>query len=198
MDAAPHLFEPFFSTKGAGRGLGLFASRSIIRAHQGDLTILSVKDRGTIARIALPSSPLSKAPSARPSRSTAAWKGSGTVLVVDDEHFVRTIVRQMLETIGFTVETAYDGQEAVKLVRRNPTGVQLVLLDLTMPHMNGESAFREIRHVAPEVKVVLMSGYRAKDVAARFETTAPDGFIQKPFTTQDIMETIRAVLEPTP
>ncbi|MCU0660908.1 MAG: response regulator [Myxococcota bacterium] len=195
-DAAPHLFEPFFSTKGAGRGLGLFASRSIVQYHRGDLAVKRAQTKGTVVSIALPSVASSRAPAMHPSRVAPSWKGSGTVLVVDDEHFIRTIVRQMLENIGFKVETAYDGQEAVNMVRRDPKAIRLVLLDLTMPHMDGESAFREIRNITRDVKVVVMSGYRARDIAARFETTPPDGFIQKPFDTQDIMETIKRVLEP--
>ena len=114
-----------------------------------------------------------------------------TVLVVDDEETVRTVTARILETLGFAVVLAVDGREALEIYRREPARFTLVLLDLTMPHMDGEETFRQLRHLNPGVKVVLMSGFNQQEAVSRFTGKGLAGFVQKPFEVGSIMAAVR-------
>lgn len=186
------IFDPFFTTKFTGRGLGLAAVLGIIRGHKGALKVYSELDRGTTFKILLPCSDataekiLSAPPMAEP-----VWRGQGTVLVVDDEETVRTVTARILETLGFTVVLASDGREALEIYRREPSRFAIVLLDLTMPHMDGEETFRQLRHLNPGVRVVLMSGFNQQEAVSRFTGKGLAGFVQKPFEVGSIMSAVR-------
>jgi two-component system, cell cycle sensor histidine kinase and response regulator CckA len=119
------------------------------------------------------------------------FRGSGTVLVVDDEESVRTVAARILERLGFKTALAADGREAVDLFRADPARFDLVLLDLTMPHMDGEETFRQLRMINPSVRVLLTSGFNQQEAINRFAGKGLAGFLQKPFELADLVRLIR-------
>ena len=124
-----------------------------------------------------------------------AWRGDGTILVVDDEPHIRAGAAQVLERTGFTVLTAADGREAVAVFRRARGDVRAVLLDLTMPHMDGAATARELRQIRPDVRIVLSSGYTKEEATRQFTDRDLVGFLQKPYALKDLVATIRTTLE---
>ncbi|MBW4054534.1 MAG: transporter substrate-binding domain-containing protein [Proteobacteria bacterium] len=185
------LFDPFFTTKFTGRGLGMSAVLGIVRGHKGAIKIYSEKEKGTSFKILLPAS-------GRPAilfnsdNHTDHWQGSGTVLLVDDEETVRGIGAEMLKELGFTVVTADDGREALEVFKSMPE-VGFVILDLTMPHMDGEQCFRELRQLQADVKVIMSSGYNQQEVTQKFAGKGLAGFVQKPYRLSTLKEVIRSL-----
>jgi two-component system, cell cycle sensor histidine kinase and response regulator CckA len=192
-----HLFEPFFTTKFTGRGLGMSAVLGIVRGHKGTLNVKSVVGQGTTFEILLPPSDKgAKADNEQKPALPAVWRGSGLVLLVDDEESIRRLGATMLERMGFDVITAADGLEAVGLYQREAGRVSLVLLDLTMPHMDGEETFHALREIDPGVRVVMASGYSGHEIEARFGGQGLLGVIQKPYTMAALRGTLSRALGP--
>ena len=123
------------------------------------------------------------------------WRGSGTVLVVDDEDHVRNVTEMMLAQFGLNVVGASDGVEAVELIREKGTAFDLVVMDLTMPRMSGEQAFLEMRKLQPELKVVMTSGYNEADAITELQNQDIFGFLQKPFDLEKLIATVRQAVE---
>jgi PAS domain S-box-containing protein len=188
------VFEPFYSTKFAGHGLGLAAVLGIVRAHRGAIKIYSEPGRGTTFKLLFPAIAEGYHEPEKSGDKVSAWRGSGLALVVDDEETVRAVAARSLESLGFTALTASDGAEGVRVFREHAGALRLVLLDLTMPHMNGEEAYRELHRINPAVPVVLMSGFTEKDTIDRFAGKALAGFIQKPFARDHLQAKLHAVL----
>ena len=123
------------------------------------------------------------------------WRGSGTVLVVDDEDVVRAVARMMLEFVGYTVLVASDGVDAVEVFRQHADEISVVLLDMSMPRMNGEQTFDAIRAIRPDARVILSSGYQERETIERFSGKGLAAFLPKPYQFQALLRKIREVTQ---
>jgi PAS domain S-box-containing protein len=194
------VFDPFFSTKFTGRGLGLAAVLGIVRGHGGAVRIDSQIGRGTTIRVLLPA----LEPEATSRRSMPADRAaeagrrpefSGTVLLVDDEEPVRALGRRMLERLGLGVITAADGEQAVATFKRRRAEISCLVLDLTMPRMDGEAALEQIRRLDEQVPVVMSSGYDESKLAERLGRRRSVSFIQKPYRMEDLRRVLLPLFE---
>ena len=200
-DIRERIFEPFFTTKFTGRGLGLSAVAGIVQAYHGSIKIYTELGKGTSFKIFFPA--INAKTSHRNTTSythyTQEQQKSETnkkqILVVDDEKLVRDTVKNMLEIGGYQVLLATNGEEAIDTYTRNQDKIDLVILDMSMPVMDGEETFRELRRINPEVKVILTSGYNEKDVLERFIGKGLTGFIQKPFILSAFLEIIKSLID---
>ena len=192
-DVLPKIFDPFFTTKRSGRGLGLCAMIGILRGHHAGLNICSEPGKGSTFKVFFPAG-ARDADSLPPPVPAVATASRGIVLVVDDEASLRRVLAEMLRDQGFQASEAANGLEAVAFVQEHRSDVALVLMDMTMPKMNGEEAFRAIQSLEPRLPVILCSGYNEQEAVQRFLGKGLAGFLQKPFGQGALENAVRAAL----
>jgi two-component system, cell cycle sensor histidine kinase and response regulator CckA len=197
-DEIGQIFEPFFTHKFTGRGLGLPVVLGILHAHSGGLVVESRRGQnsGSTFRAYLPVSHEAVAPPLPAAAPTDAAALSGGVLIVEDEAVLRATLRRRLERMGFTVLDAGDGLEAMEVFRRHQADIRLVLCDLTMPHMNGWETLAALRRLAPALPIVLMSGYDETHVMDQNDGRRADGFLAKPYEVERLRQVLAAALGP--
>ncbi len=172
------------------------ATLGIVRGHNGAIQLDTKPGVGTTVTAFFPV--VEAVEAAQPGKADSPvgeWRGSGTVLVVDDEEPVRAVAQAVLEKWGFDVVQAADGQEALAVFQQQADAICAVLLDFTMPQMNGDEAFLEMHRNRPSIPVILMSGYAEEDTVSEFTEQGLAGFIHKPFQPSMLMEKLRGVLE---
>ena len=190
-ETVSRIFDPFFTTKFAGRGLGLSAVMGIVRSHHGALKVYSAPGQGTTFKVLFPAVAQTAPAPEPPVRELA--RGKGTVLFVDDEEIVRSTAEPALRHLGYDVVLAENGLEAVEIVTAQAARLSAVILDRTMPILNGDEAFHRIREIAPRLPILLSSGYNESQ---SLKANGPSGFIQKPYTVRALAEALKAVLQP--
>jgi two-component system, cell cycle sensor histidine kinase and response regulator CckA len=194
-EVLPKIFDPFFTTKFTGRGLGMAAVLGIVRGHRGAISIRSVKGEGTVFTLLFPAVSAASDCGSRGGEPAAAGitRGSGTILLVDDEERIRTLAQEMLQALGYRVLLACNGREAVEVYAEHRGEIGCVLLDLTMPEMDGEQTFVALRCLDPGVRVVISSGYNEQEVSRKFAGKGAPGFIQKPYKLVDVSNKLREI-----
>ena len=194
-ETCKRIFDPFFTTKerGRGTGLGLASAYGIIKNHEGIITVRSEKGKGTTFTIYLPVSdiPVREVRIAPEEQLT----GAGTILLIDDEEMILDVGKALLQKLGYQVLVAASGREGLEIYRQTPAKIDLIILDMIMPEMNGGETYEGLKEIDPRVKVLLSSGYTLDGVANDILKQGPHSFIQKPFDIKKLSRKVRKALQ---
>jgi PAS domain S-box-containing protein len=197
-DTVERIFDPFFSTKFAGRGLGLAGVLGIVRAHRAAITVESTPGVGSMFTVYFPIT--RSGPAVLDDEPTAVvtlnedWQGHGRVLVADDEEGVRHVAKRMFRLVGFEVEVAENGEQAVEICRTRHREIDLYVLDMSMPGIGGVGAARQILALAPDARIILSSAYPREQVEAEKGTLRVDGFLRKPYERDALRSQLARIL----
>jgi len=191
------IFEPFFTTKqmGRGTGLGLASVYGIVKGHSGYINVSSKKEQGTTFTIYLPASEKEQVVREAAGGTMEIAKGSGTILLVDDEQMIADVGCELLEELGYSVLVAGSGREAVDVYRKQYDEIDLVIMDMIMPGMSGGETFDRLKEIDPQVHVLLSSGYSLNGQASKILERGCEGFIQKPFNMRQLAEKVQQSME---
>lgn len=189
------VFEPFFSTKGKGEGTGLGLSTvyGIMKNHNGHINIYSEINEGTTVNVYLP---VVKAKKGTQKETKVEFlKGSETILLIDDEKVVRKVGKEILEELGYKSLIASSGEEGIRLYKENIDDIKLVILDMIMPDMDGETTYQKLKKINPDIKVIIASGYSQNGTAEKIVKKEKSIFVQKPFQIKELSDSIRKILD---
>ena len=194
QETLAHIFEPFFTTRkaGEGTGLGLAAVYGILRQHHGGIEVESTPGKGTTFRLFLP---LADAKASRAEPERAPVKGTGRILVVDDEEIIRSTARDMLEHLGYRVLLARDGEAGLAAYQRAQEPIDLVILDMIMPHMSGRECFLALKAHDPEVRVLLASGFAQEPDLEVLRAEGVWGLLRKPYTALELSQAVASAMK---
>jgi CheY-like chemotaxis protein len=199
-DVLPRIFDPYFTTKRVGSGLGLATAYAIVSKHGGNISVESTPGEGAVFHIDLPASLMSPPP--EPPAEARLRQGTGRILVMDDETALRTLLERLLTTLGYQVQSARDGAEAIALydaARTSGHGFDVVLLDLTVSGgLGGAETAARLKEMDPSAKLIVSSGYSDAPVMSNFREYGFDDVLTKPWTPAQLSEVLRRVLEPDP
>jgi PAS domain S-box-containing protein len=200
MDAATQkrIFEPFYTTKSTGRGLGMSAIRNIVMSHEGILQLTSTPGTGTTFKVFFPVPEASDSSEAVSSVAVPTEMPGGTILLVEDEHKLLDLGKTLLETLGFIVITAQNGGEALEIYSQRRSEIDAILMDLIMPVMGGIDCYNELRKIAPLLPVIFCSGYNVEQVSGVIEKDPHASFVQKPFDPTKLLIEIVTMLRTAP
>jgi CheY-like chemotaxis protein len=196
-DITQKVFDPFFTTKsrGTGTGLGLYIVHSIVTNHGGYINLYSEPGKGSRFNVYFPV--CQEGPAEEETVKEEEMRGTGTVLIIEDEHDVRELTKDVLQRLGYSVVATSDGREGIKTYREGKEGIDVVVLDMIMPLMNGTEVFQILKTIDPAVRVVLVSGYSSEGFSgiSRLIMSGAKCFVQKPFTQNTLARAIREAMK---
>ena len=190
------IFEPFFTTKerGVGTGMGLPAAYGTIKNHKGVISVASDIDKGTEVTIYLPSHALKKEPEKDDKKAGSDFTYYKHILLVDDEALVCSMTKEVLEKMNFNVSVCHNGKDAVEFYQKEWEEIDIVIIDLVMPELNGKDAFIKMKEINPDIVALISSGYSIDGTAQEVIDLGARGFIKKPFTKKELNEHIARLL----
>jgi PAS domain S-box-containing protein len=193
-DVMQRIFEPFYTTKFTGRGLGMSAVIGIITSHKGSLQLFSQVGKGTTFKVYLPALGCDSAGDKSQQQVVPApWKGSGTILLVDDEVQIMAVAKALLETMGFSVIEALNGNEAIEQYQKYAAEISMVLTDIGMPVMDGYELFRELKKINPKLPIIVSSGFAESDILSHIARADIAGLVSKPYRYDQMREVLKEV-----
>lgn len=193
------MFEPFYTTKVMGRGLGMSAVLGLISLHKGSLQLTSRQGSGTTFKVYLPAQTgdFNRDLNSQQILSSEVWQGNGTILLVEDTEQLKFILKTMLETLGFAVIDTSNGREALEVYQKSTADIKMVLTDIGMPIMDGYELFRELKKIKPELPIIISSGYGEAAVTSRIEREEIAGIVNKPYSFNQLQDVLKNVMKDT-